>query len=711
MGLPKILIKGNLCETKFSPPKSELDKHVPKDYILEYIRERKGKVGIKNRLLILESETGSGKSTVIPPEIWHVFNKVDGRQVVSTQPRVFNAKDIPYTIVPYHTKEWLKETGQTGRQPIVIGENIGYETGDYSLKPKEGIIFMTYGTLVGKLQSMENESLLNTYQVILVDEAHERSEASNLLHYVLKQMLLENKSESRCPFVIITSATIDPEIFTKYYGVSLREHIKVSGLAFPIKEHYLEHPSGNYIESIVKTVIHIHKTTPLSEDVLIFVPGAMETMSIMSKLRKHSDPILKKKPIYMIELSSKTVAQQTDEVKNINTQMKQRKVIVSTNVGETGITYSTVIHVLDSGYYRKTEYFPTYDYEVLVTKPVSDDIRRQRRGRVGRIQRGEFWGMYTKPIVDKLLIQKMPDVITTEATLGILKYMITKLDGTFQTRGVHEVYSELPKVAVDITKADLLDKYAKTAVANSLAKMYYLGFIDANRRLTFSGVAAGYFRFVCAEQIKVVLSGYQWGVHLDDVIAVTIFMDQDKRRIYSGAHRSNREKFKAQYPYDKLMNIMSCDFCEFIMYYQRATELICETGKLESVESIGLKPDTFARMLKQRDRIIKCIQNAGLDLTVKTPTLMDVITNSESDVRDLIDVVKRIKHMLYCALKLNVAKWNGKFYMTKGMPLTTKISGYKKIMYWGLNVDVRRYSKPKNIDKVSVLDGYVSTIE
>ena len=137
MSKPTLLIPGNLVSSDYSPSQEELDKWVPLDYIMNWFDQRISETGsklaedISDRILILKSSTGSGKSTLIPPELFHLFQNKTNKIIACTQPRVLTAIEIPKnTIPPFHTREKLP----SNREALIYGKNIGTQTGVFNKK-------------------------------------------------------------------------------------------------------------------------------------------------------------------------------------------------------------------------------------------------------------------------------------------------------------------------------------------------------------------------------------------------------------------------------------------------------------------------------------------------------------------------------------------------------------------------------------------------
>ena len=168
MGRPSIYVPGNLIATKAGPQQAELNSKVPLDYIMEFVRSRLSRKGSPaNRILVCKSSTGSGKSTAIPPELFHLFFEPDRRSIVCTQPRALTAAQMPNQIIPHHNAAAFRESG-SGRTPLVMGENIGYQTGPSTNRAARGINFVTTNVLVRQLKTMSDEEFMDKYGFALI---------------------------------------------------------------------------------------------------------------------------------------------------------------------------------------------------------------------------------------------------------------------------------------------------------------------------------------------------------------------------------------------------------------------------------------------------------------------------------------------------------------------------------------------------------------
>lgn len=288
--LPTLLIKGNLRPLTDDPAlKKELDEWVPIDYIIEWFRSRLNKTGLENRVLVLKSETASGKSTALPPELYKkLVRNREGASIICTQPRVATAIE--------NVMEMLKHNAAVMR----LGESIGWSTKYNKFRLKSvGLLSATIGTLAQQLRTATDEDIMKKYKYILIDETHERDLQTDMTIYMLKNLLLRNKNNPDCPFVVLMSATFEPKPFTDYFGVELATNfIWCTGATAHIDEMW-EWNEGRTVNdypraagAVVEKIVTENADDPTARaDILIFMPGKAEFTETVKWLRQLNEKL------------------------------------------------------------------------------------------------------------------------------------------------------------------------------------------------------------------------------------------------------------------------------------------------------------------------------------------------------------------------------------------------------------------------------------
>ncbi|MEM7078904.1 MAG: ATP-dependent RNA helicase HrpA [Pseudomonadota bacterium] len=318
-----------------------------------------------NQVVIVAGETGSGKTTQLPKMCLQSGLGVAG-QIAHTQPRRLAARTV--------AKRIADETGSE------LGDQVGYavrfsdQVRDTSL-----VKVLTDGLL---LTEIRRDRFLDQYEVIIIDEAHERSlNIDFLLGYV--KNLLARRDDLK---VIVTSATIDVERFAAFFdGAPI---IKVGGRTFPVDVRYQEIPE-NPLDAVVDVLAEI-EAQPLgpARDVLVFFSGEREIFEAARELRRTFDQRLEILPLYA-RLSF------AEQQKVFRSGSGLRRVILATNVAETSITVPNIGYVIDPGMARISRYSYRSKLQRLPIEPVSQASANQRTGRCGRIAPGVCYRLFT----------------------------------------------------------------------------------------------------------------------------------------------------------------------------------------------------------------------------------------------------------------------------------------------------------------------------
>ncbi|CAM6002870.1 unnamed protein product, partial [Sphagnum balticum] len=445
MSLPTLLVPGNLVEQKFmnETERSNAENMRPIDFIVNYLYDRvSDKKGSNPRIsahspgdkiLLLESATGSGKSTILAPEL---FKRQENRIAV-TQPRILTTVEIPHDIIQRY-------------KDLELGLNIGYQTGVLKNKPSsKGIVFMTTGVLLQQFISIPPEVMKSYYKFIIIDEVHERDIYLDLLIYYIKKMLTEYYKDSSCCAVVFMSATFSYKLFADYFGINTDKggYLQVSGSTYPIKLIYPEHDISDYIVSTIGLIKDIHKNkddfSSQVRDILVFVKGEKEIKAIIEGVdRLNEDKSMKQFGLlYALGLSRSISIQNTKEYRDIFTDHRSlrnetgkkptRRVIISTNIAETGVTIKSLKYVIDTGYYLGAWYCSLYGSEVLSTNSVTQFMSTQRRGRVGRVAPGIFYPLYTLDSYNKMIKDQPPKIITDDIAVVLLSLILAECEAEF----------------------------------------------------------------------------------------------------------------------------------------------------------------------------------------------------------------------------------------------------------------------------------------
>ena len=350
---------------------------------------------MSSQVLILCGETGSGKTTQLPKICLENGRGIAG-MIGHTQPRRIAARTVAARIA--------EELGQT------VGGLVGYKFRfqDQS-KPETLVKLMTDGILLAEIQS---DSRLESYDTIILDEAHERSLNIDFLLGYLK-WLLPKRPDLK---VIVTSATIDPQRFSRHFENA--PIIEVSGRTYPVEIRYRGKSEGNDVEPDIDWIQEIvNATTELEQegagDILIFLSGEREIREVseaLRKLRRHDLEIL---PLYS-RLSAK-------EQQRIFAPHDQRRIVLSTNVAETSLTVPGIRYVIDPGLARISRYSIRSKVQRLPIEKISQASANQRAGRCGRLGPGICIRLYSEDDFDARPTYTEPEILRTNLASVVLQ--------------------------------------------------------------------------------------------------------------------------------------------------------------------------------------------------------------------------------------------------------------------------------------------------
>ena len=365
-----------------------------KQIILDALKE--------NQVIVVQSPTGSGKTTQIPV-ILHEAGFSQNGIIAVTQPRRIAALSVSEFI--------SKQLGT--KYPGLVGYKMRFED---KTDATTRIKIMTDGIL---LQEMKLDPLLSKYSVIMVDEAHERSLNIDFVLGLLKRILKERKDFK----VIVSSATMNAEAFSEYFENC--PIVNIETITYPVTIVYdppkisattiTEQGSECLIEKICSTVERVLNN---GEDggILIFLPGEKIIKDCLFKL-DHSKFARK---IYTLPLYGRLAKEEQERVFD-PAPFGKKKVIISTNIAETSVTISDITTVIDSGLSKLNYYNPRTFTSSLVETAISKASSNQRKGRAGRTQAGTCYRLYSRKDFDTRPLYTTEEIFRTDLSEVVLQ--------------------------------------------------------------------------------------------------------------------------------------------------------------------------------------------------------------------------------------------------------------------------------------------------
>ncbi|KAG1872441.1 P-loop containing nucleoside triphosphate hydrolase protein [Suillus subalutaceus] len=421
------------------------------------------KIFNKHQIIIVAGETGAGKTTQIPQfvvysDLPHTKNKI----VACTQTR-----RIATTAVAERVAEEMD---------VQLGQQVGYSI-RFEDMTEPGTTFLKYMTDGILLREAMNDPDLTRYSTIILDEAHERTLATDILMGILKT-LAQRRPDLK---LIIMSATLDALKFQKYFAVSgstLAPLFKVPGRTYPIEVFYTQEPEPDYVKAAIRTVLTIHRTEEPG-DILLFLTGEEEIEDACRKIKLEVDDLIESYPetvgpLECIPLYSWLPPQQQQRIFNPPPKAggpdgpPGRKVVVSTNIAESSLTIDGIVYVVDPGLSKQNVYNPRIRMESLLVSPISKASAQQRAGRAGRTRPGKCFRLYTKnDFMLELDEQTHPEILKSNLANTVLI---------------------LVKAGIkDLVRFDWVDAPAPESLMRALELLNYLAALDDDGNLTALG--------------------------------------------------------------------------------------------------------------------------------------------------------------------------------------------------------------------------------
>ena len=364
-----------------------------------------------HQVIVVESPTGSGKTTQLPV-ILHEAGYTQTGIIGVTQPRRIAALSV---------SEFIAK-----QLRIPPGSLVGYKMRfEDCTSPETKIKIMTDGIL---LQELKLDPWLSKYSVIMVDEAHERSLNIDFILGLLKRILQERQDFK----VIISSATINTDMFSMYFNEC--PIIKIDAMTYPVTLIFDPPAVTASTETLAAETALLDKIAVivgriLSEgrpgSILVFLPGERAIKNCIERLSQESWF----RKLYPLPLYGR-LSKEEQERAFKSPPFGKKKIVIATNIAETSITINDIAAVIDSGLAKLNFYNPFTYTSSLDEAPVSKASCNQRRGRAGRTQEGVCYRLYTRKdfetramyTTEEIYRTDLSEVVMRMAELGIYDF-------------------------------------------------------------------------------------------------------------------------------------------------------------------------------------------------------------------------------------------------------------------------------------------------
>jgi len=414
-------------------------------------------------VVIVCGETGSGKTTQLPKILLELGRGVAG-MIGHTQPRRIAARSAAARIA--------------SELASPLGHAVGYKVRfSDRVSPDTYIKVMTDGILLAETQG---DRWLRAYDTLIIDEAHERSLNIDFLLGYVKELLPQRPDLK----LVITSATIDAERFSRHFGGA--PVIEVSGRLYPVEVRYRpltvradSDDEPELVDGIVDAVDELGRE-PGGGDVLVFLPGEREIREAADALGRHHRGGTELLPLYA-RLSF-------EEQQRVFRPARARRIVLATNVAETSLTVPGVRYVVDTGLARISRYSTRNKVEQLQVEPVSQASANQRAGRCGRVAAGVCIRLYAEEDYRARPQYTEPEILRSSLAAVILRMMALGLSG--------------------VERFPFLDPPAPRMIADGYQLLAELGAVDEANALT--GMGRRLARFPIDPRVaRMILAGAQ----------------------------------------------------------------------------------------------------------------------------------------------------------------------------------------------------------
>lgn len=469
----------------------------------------------REQVVIVCGETGCGKSTQVPSFLLeHQLSQGRPCKIYCTEPRRISAISLARRV----SDELGEGKGDLGTSRSLVGFSIRLES---NTSRETRLVYATTGIV---MRMLEGSNELKEITHLILDEVHERSIDSDFLLIVLKRLLIKRKDLK----VVLMSATVDAERFSKYLGGA--PVLNVPGRTFPVQVKYLEdaveltgysidqknpqvvsldddvaeiEAEGSSKPELLKELKQYSTRTrntlaqldeyridfdlvvqlisriatdptyiPFSKAILVFLPG-------IADIRTLNDLLLGDKHFsneWLIYPLHSSIATEEQEAAFLVPPPGKRKIVLATNIAETGITIPDVTCVIDTGKHREMRFDERRQLSKLIDSFISRANAKQRRGRAGRVQEGLCFHLFTKYRHDKIMSdQQTPEMLRLSLQDLAIRVKICKLGGIEETlsealdapsaKNIHRAIDALVDVRA-LTQAEEL-----TPLGNQLARL------------------------------------------------------------------------------------------------------------------------------------------------------------------------------------------------------------------------------------------------
>lgn len=478
----------------------------------------------RHQVIVVESPTGSGKTTQLPV-ILHEAGYTQTGMIGVTQPRRIAALSVSEFIA-----HQLK---------VPLGDTVGYKMRfEDHTSPSTKIKIMTDGIL---LQELKLDPWLSKYSVIMVDEAHERSLNIDFILGLLKRILQERHDFK----VIISSATINTDMFSMYFNEC--PVIKIDAMTYPVTLIFDPPAITASTETLAAETALLDKIAVivgriLSEGrpgaILVFLPGERAIKNCIERL-SHESWFRK---LYPLPLYGRLSKEEQERVFK-SPPFGKKKIVIATNIAETSITINDIAAVIDSGLSKLNFYNPFTYTSSLDEAPVSKASCNQRRGRAGRTQEGVCYRLYTRKDFETRVMYTTEEIYRTDLS---------------------EVVMRMAELGIyDFANFDFISPPGKKGIIGAVDTLNMLGALESDNSLSKIGQMMCLFPLSPRQSRMIVEAVLYYPESIEDVLIAAGFLSARSPFLFPDGHELEARKAHAAFR-DPLG-----DFVSFLKVYRQ----------------------------------------------------------------------------------------------------------------------------------------------
>lgn len=608
------------------------------------------------RLLIVKAKTGAGKTVILPPEVYIQMNKT----ILVGVPRLKIAAATPASVASAFPQLKREEVGYMTSQGGALSGKIDYVT--------TMILQLKLIEVIKKCEENPNANPRDIfgYDVIMLDEIHSRDTDTEMTLTIIKKA--HTLLKHRAPLTILTSATFNFSDFAPYYGITPADMpkycISISGSSSTQKIHFLTKPAANWIEAAIDTVIKIctdiqPNADPINNpgDIIIFIP----TTSSGEKIQRKIDAWINKGKHSIIAILASSdkinkegtfenrIINMTPEDRRINKDKRfSRLVIIGTDAIETGVTLPCAKYLIESGFKNSVTTHPHIGCDIQLLAPVSRGSAIQRMGRVGRVFEGHVYPLYTEDFYNnKLEYSDKSFIYTSDFAKPALILLYTNSD----------MYS-------------LINPPNKEIVAYCFDKLYYLGLLTSDNKITKLGEIVVKIPIISIESILMILAGYKYKIALNDLINMAAAIEEISMETTFGID----DQF-----------ISSLMLFERMLFPEELAKYDYKYGYTE----LTVNMSTINKIMMKRADYIKSFIHTRISITSIKSEVKSKLFEMDETNPERVDYIRRLKLCIYTGYKYNLLMRD----------LDTSILTYRNLRGYEVHA-------PKNIYVASDLNKY-----